>query len=142
MPCRVELTEAEREAERRARTDREIAKVVEPLQKRNDELTHENDMLREAVLALVERYKPTGDAIVPEELLKKIQKNQVEHRKEDLRRLEEFFLNEMWILTQKNGRLALGSDEMLALNAKLQAVRSADPNKPLESQLGFDPDEY
>jgi len=140
MPCRVELSDAEIRANEKAAKDRAIADALKPIQKRNDELTHENDQLREALLKIIEYY-PKASTWIGEELHKKIYKDQVKHRREDLRRLEETFRDEMWKLIQQNGKSALTSNRMKALNLKIQAVQDADPTKPLEPQLGFDPDE-
>jgi hypothetical protein len=84
-----------------------------------DALTAENDRLREVILRLTEDpgYK------VPKTIMNKIRKDQVEHRKEDLARLERKFI--------KNRD-----------TERLNKVWAADPKKPLEPQLGFDPDEF
>lgn len=142
MPCHVELTEAEKEAERRARTEREIAAVVKPLMERNDQLTHENDMLRETILNLVGVLGSEAEDLIDTELLERIEKNQVEHRKEDLRRLDDTLRQEMWDHIQKHGPEGLTDPFMLERQALMVKVHSADPNYPLEAQLGFDPDEY
>lgn len=133
MPCRVELTEAEIEASRRAQTDREIAKVVEPLQKRNDKLTRENDQLRELILKIA-----TEDQI-PANIKKEIFRNQREHRKEDLRRLEKALNEKLALLFRKK---TVRKEERNRLLDLLYRVENADPNEPLEPQLGFDPDDF
>lgn len=82
-----------------------------------DRLTHENDVLREAVLSAAEG-KP-----IKKSLLKQVRDNQVQHRKEDLARLEQTFR-----ASKDATRLGL--------------VMLADPAKPLKPQLGFDPDAF
>lgn len=52
-----------------------------------------------------------------------VQKKQVSHREEDLRRLMKTF-------------------GVMGDRAKLQVVIVADPNLPLDPQLGFSPDDY
>ena len=141
MPCRVEPTEYELEASRRAKTDKEIAKVVEPLQKRNDELTHENDQLREAILDLIEK-RTDVEGFFDETLIKKISRNQVEHRKEDLRRLEVSFLENIQKYAKVSPPTVKSYDMLDMYTNLLMRVRQADPSAPLEPQLGFDPDEY
>jgi hypothetical protein len=78
-----------------------------------DRLTRENDRLRELVL--------TG-AVNPDER-KKIEKEQIKHRKEDLARLKKTFTD------QRDAK-------------RLGLVMLADPKRPLEAQLGFDPDDF
>ena len=84
-----------------------------------DRLTAENDLLRDTVLGLINdpKYK------VPAAVKKKIESAQVKHRKEDLARLEEVFYDK-----KDSERLA--------------KVWAADPKKPLEEQLGFNPDDF
>lgn len=60
---------------------------------------------------------------------------QVEHRQEDVDRLINTF-NEL--ISQKN----LPNSERDKFNKLLEATQNADVNKPLEPQLGFDPDEW
>ena len=135
MPCRYEPTPEEIEASRQA----SIEKQTKPLIKKLDALTHENDQLREIVLTSL----ATGKMVeLTDTVAKKIHKDQVTHREEDLRRLNDYFREEMWKLIQKNGKDALTSPEMKELSAKIQRVQDADSEKPLEPQLGFDPDEY
>jgi len=92
-----------------------LAKYKEDL----DKLTHENDVLREAILE-VEAKTP---GLFKGALIKKIGVSQIKHRKEDLARLEKVF------------RKSKDAE-------KLGLVILADPAKPLEPQLGFDPDWY
>lgn len=84
-----------------------------------DKLTHENDMLREAILEAAQKAPRAFTAT----FLKKVGLDQIKHRKEDLARLEKTF------------RKSKDAE-------KLGRVMLADPNKPLEKQLGFDPDAY
>lgn len=91
----------------------------EKLTKDLDKLTRENDMLREALLKLI--TDPTYK--VPAAVVKKVSTDQTKHRKEDLKRLEKAF---------RESRDA----------EKLGKVMLADPTKPLEPQLGFDPDAF
>jgi pyruvate/oxaloacetate carboxyltransferase len=84
-----------------------------------DKLTHENDMLREAILEAAIKAPRAFSAA----FLKKIGIEQTKHRKEDLARLEKVF------------RASKDAE-------KLGKVMLADPTKPLAKQLGFDPDDY
>lgn len=84
-----------------------------------DKLTHENDMLREAIILAWSKEPKLFTA----KTMKVVNANQVKHRKEDLARLEATF---------RKSRDA----------EKLGLVMLADPTKPLEKQLGFDPDAY
>lgn len=99
------------------------------LQQACDHLTHENDQLREMVLKLLDGKK-----------LSKLEtdtvwRNQIAHRKEDLARLEKTLRRS--IADQRAmGRNPVGAE----LTSKLGAVITADPQHPLEPQLGFDPD--
>lgn len=97
--------------------DEERALAINRYQKELNSLTHENDMLREALMVAV-----SGGEIDPD-FLKTVYKNQVKHRKEDLKRLQKTFTE------SKDAE-------------KLGLVMLADPTKPLEPQLGFDPDAY
>lgn len=82
-----------------------------------DELTHENDMLREDILLLNEGKE------LDAKRLAEIQKDQVAHRNHDLKRLAKTFLK------TKDAE-------------KLAKVWNADVKKPLKDQLGFDPDDF
>lgn len=84
-----------------------------------DDLTYQNDVLREIVL---EAYN-SGKIELNDELAHKINVDQMNHRQEDLDRLEKVFL---------------GSRD----SEKLGKVWSADVQYPLEPQLGFDPNEF
>lgn len=139
MPCRVELTDSEVEAARRAKTDKEIAKVVKPLQERNDRLTHENDTLREVVLESLATGKMVN---ITDAQMVSITADQVAHRREDLRRLEQVFRDYLAEAFMSQGPDALFTQDFKDTAERLQKVLDADPNKPLEPQLGFDPDEY
>jgi len=145
MPCRVELSEAELEAERQARSNREIAKALKPVQDRNDDLTHENDLLRETILNVVNVLGDEAKSLIPDKLLKHIEQDQVEHRKEDLRRLEAT-LNEKVAVLYKGKNFRAGEqgwkEERNVLFDHMHRVYTADPKLPLEPQLGFDPDSY
>jgi hypothetical protein len=92
---------------------------VDNLKKIADKLTHENDMLREELLRIAEK----DPKLLKPAFLKKINAAQIKHRKEDLQRLEQTF---------RKSRDA----------EKLGLVMLADPTKPLEPQLGFNPDAY
>jgi hypothetical protein len=96
-----------------------------------DKLTHEADMLREMVLKLLDGKKLTASETAL------VNKNQIVHRKEDLKRLEKFF--RAVIEDQKAMGRYTGMDETFARFGK---VLSADPRDPLEPQLGFDPDAF
>lgn len=148
MPCKVEESEAEKNARLKAWKDAEIAQAIIPFQRRNDELTHENDILRETILSLVEQAPNTIPKLLPEGLLESIQANQVAHRQEDLRRLVTYFTNRLTKVTQtlaEGGDIEVIAERVRRANKvieKLDLVAKADPSKPLEPQLGFDPDDY
>lgn len=171
MPCRVEESPDEVAARLSAEKDKFIAEAIEPWMERANELTHENDMLRETLLALQpyqlvtvldeiiqrvddenwsniyaeERSQIVGafetwleDNLqgVTKETWDKIQADQVEHRKEDLRRLQLTF-KDMWMKIAD-----MESDAANVIWEKWDRVRKADPQKPLQPQLGFDPDDF
>ena len=73
MPCQYYTPEEERRM------------AAEAYRKELNRLTHENDMLREALMVTVNGGEVDAD------FLKTVYKNQVKHRKEDLKRLEETF---------------------------------------------------
>lgn len=111
MPCNTDYMEP---------TPRELRMQEEARWKAvNDRLTHENDQLREMLLRIVvdPSYK------IPKQWIKKVNADQIKHRKEDLARLKDTFTK------SKDAE-------------KLGKVILADPNLPLEEQLGFDPDKY
>ena len=118
MPCQVEQP-----WESNVRyVNSEAAKaqaLAEKWKKIADKLTLENDLLREGILAAAEKAPKAFTA----SFLKKVNLDQIAHRKEDLRRLEKVFR------TSKDAE-------------KLGRVILADPTKPLEKQLGFDPGAY
>lgn len=93
------------------------AKMIQDL----DRMTVEADRLRELVIGLVNGSIQPKD--VPSDIVKEIQRRQTAHRKEDLKRLEQVFIK-----NKDTERLAL--------------VWAAKPTKPLEPQLGFDPDSF
>lgn len=118
MPCQVE--EPWESDLRYRKSEAESAKALaEKWKKIADKLTLENDILREGILAAAEKAPKAFTA----SFLKKVNLDQIAHRKEDLRRLEKVF------------RASKDAE-------KLGKVILADPNKPLEKQLGFDPDAY
>lgn len=118
MPCRVE--EPWESNVRYHTSEAEKAQLLaEKWKKIADKLTLENDLLREGILAAAEKAPKAFTAT----FLKKVSLDQIAHRKEDLRRLEKVF------------RASKDAE-------KLGKVILADPNKPLEKQLGFDPDAY
>lgn len=108
--------------------EREMAAVR--YRKELDRLTHENDMLREALMVAVNGGEVDAD------FLKTVYKNQVKHRKEDLKRLEKTFR----AIIAKNEDV----DPAYSFNVyeALGRTLAADPTKPLTPQLGFDPDEF
>lgn len=93
-----------------------------------DHLTRENDQLREWLIKLEDGGYLTADQ------WGMIHRNQSKHRAADLARLEKKFRAS--IADQK----AMGREGQTDLHAKLGLVVTADPSKPLEPQLGFDPD--
>lgn len=92
---------------------------AESYKKKLDKLVPEADMLRELVIAFASGETPS----LPKSVLNAIEKRQIEHRKADLERLEKTFIE------KKDHEL-------------LKLVWAADARRPLEPQLGFDPDEY
>jgi hypothetical protein len=106
MPCRSDYMEEPR-----------TVQVQDPkLVRKLDNLTHENDMLREALLAVPKEH-------VDAKIRRIVSKDQTEHRKEDLARLKQTF--------QRSKDFS-----------RFEKVVLADPKKPLEAQLGFDPDAF
>jgi len=171
MPCRYDPTEAEIEAAR----EKKFALQTKPMREALDRLTHENDVLREALLALrpytlvktlsgiikkvdddqwsnifdEERDQIVGafeayleELGIPSDVWDKIQEDQVEHRKEDLRRLEKTFNDKLADLYKSGRRWDGFKEERNTLFDRLRKVEEADPDKPLAPQLGFDPDDF
>lgn len=104
---------------------------IKPLERAVDRLTHENDVLREVVLQLADSLHGSPEAISGMESLRTMQ---TDHRREDLDRLER-------TLTTPH----LYAEFELTPDVRRDMVRKviqADPTKPLEPQLGFDPDAY
>lgn len=100
-----------------------------------DRLTAENDRLRELVLRLVD-----GEPVTKQEL-EWVRREQAAHRKEDLVRLDRALRD--IIATNKDGWVDMPSGRRMALSSayeRLGRVVAADASKPLEPQLGFDPD--
>jgi len=122
MPCRYDPTPEEIRASEKVRSD--------SYRKKLDKLTAENDTLREALLALTEKR----DYVVPESTMKIIKADQIKHRKADLKRLEKSL----------RADLALTTDfaREQTIQRMIGAVVTANPELPLEPQLGFDPDSF
>lgn len=112
MPCRSDYMEEPRSGVSQAKYNDLVAQ--------HNKLTAEADVLREAVLDGLERGL---DLKVPAAVKKGLAARQTAHRKVDLKRLEETFIK-----SKDTERLA--------------KVWAADPKKPLEPQLGFDPDAF
>lgn len=111
MPCHVEQPwEIRTDTEQAARHMLEYG--IPALRAKLDDLTNENDRLREVVLSLYEK----GSSAVESDIIDQVLKDQVTHRKQDLQRIKR------------------------TLNAMLKKARAADPALPLEAQLGFHPD--
>ena len=138
MPCRTDYTPDEERRMREARNE----PIVTDLRIKLDELTHENDTLREVILKLVEEGgAPVRDAI-PNDLLAQITEKQIIHRQEDLRRLDKT-LSEKIVSFSSTGEMSNSRMDAIAnFITYLKKVRDADATKPLEPQLGFDPDAY
>jgi chemotaxis protein histidine kinase CheA len=121
MPCNSDYMMSTRAEQDSAHHD-EIARIKVEL----DRLTRENDLLREMVINLDQGGKLTATE------LKLVKRNQVAHRKEDLARLERTLRE----------ALARNPPEQTAdvLHLRLGRVVTADPDRVLEPQLGFDPD--
>lgn len=98
------------------------------LTKALDKLTRENDQLREALLNLINNR----DYVLPQAVVKKVKTAQSKHRKEDLARLEKTFREQ----------IASGEAFDEDLYRLLGLVIMADPEKELQPQLGFDPDDF
>lgn len=118
MPCQVEEPWESSMRHYSSEADKAQA-LAEKWKKIADKLTLENDLLREGILAAAEKAPKAFTTT----FLKKVNLDQLAHRKEDLRRLEKVF------------RASKDAE-------KLGKVMLADPSKPLEKQLGFDPDAY
>lgn len=145
MPCRVDPTPQEIEASRKARETRQTAerqqteakaqrritaaekaaqKATEAMQKQVDELTDANNALSVRVDYLQDLiWKMHEGAPTESGEVEAVLERQVEHRKADLDRL---------IRT-------LTDTEDIDYD-RLRNVLDADPTRPLEPQLGFDPD--
>jgi hypothetical protein len=121
MPCRYDPTPSEIEASRVAASERQKTKERR-LRKDLDKLTADNDRLRETVVELVNRF-PEVEDFVGAEVFALIEKDQIEHRKADLARLQRVF-------TANKDATRLG------------IVMLADPTKALDPQLGFSPDDF
>ena len=99
--------------------DKSLAALDAKWKKINDKLTLENDILRDVILGIAE----TNPELIPPKVFKKVEADQIKHRKEDLARLEKTF------------RASKDAE-------RLGKVILADPKKPLEPQLGFNPDDF
>lgn len=120
MPCQVwEPSYSSVEINKAIERGNEHAAQAKKFKEIADKLTHENDILRETILAVAEKNAKLFDA----KLLKQVGIDQVKHRKQDLARLESVFR------ASKDAQ-------------RLGLVMLADPKKPLIPQLGFDPDEF
>lgn len=138
MPCHYEETPGEIEARKEA----DFAARTAPMRAALDTLTHENDILREALLKIIS-LEPKAAIWIGTSLSEQIALDQVEHRKEDLRRLTETFNDKILeAATDKKVDPAQRALNAISWGAFLLKVREADPEKPLEPQLGFDPDDY
>lgn len=121
MPCRMDDYPPTSYVVREIDTAevRKLKADLERIKKAADKLTHDNDMLREAVL----KAANSDPKLYTKTFLKKVGVDQIKHRKEDLARLEKTFRD------SKDAE-------------RLGKVMLADPNHPLEPQLGFDPDKF
>ena len=122
MPCRYEEGPADFLRTEKQRTAQLTADL--------DKLTAENDRLREAILTLI----ADREAELHPDVVKVIENDQTKHRKEDLRRLEKQFRTELAATTD--------FARERVLHQLAGAVVTADPSKPLEPQLGYDPDTF
>jgi hypothetical protein len=123
MPCRYDPSPYEIEESARLRYKADL-----------DRLTHENDVLREFILSLPK-------VTVPAAIYEAVNKNQVEHRKEDLKRLEDYFEEQITVISKRKPS-SFNKDARREYFTLLQLVLAADPTEALEPQLGFDPDKY
>ena len=92
-----------------------------------EEIIHKLSVRVDMLQELIVKYGKTG---FPAEVLEEIEKEQVEHRKDDLARL-----------SRLNVRRRSYSKKPYPKNFK-KIVAAADPHFPLEPQLGFNPDDY
>jgi len=108
------------------------------LHKKLDELTRENDLLREMVLDLDAGGKLTAAN------RRMVTREQVKHRKEDLARLERTLrgmidmaeaAGDTWVDMPDGKKL-----ELRYAYERFGRVMIANADRPLEPQLGFDPD--
>lgn len=117
MPCMYESFPTH--SEMMKMNSEHIKKLENKFRKDLNKLTLENDILRDVILDIAD----TNPELIPAKILKMVEAEQIKHRKEDLKRLEKTFRK-----TKDAERLG--------------KVMLADPNKPLEPQLGFNPDTY
>lgn len=113
MPC----TYIESESEIKARQEKRWEALVAAKDRVLTALTHDNDVLREQIIRLVDGGRLSDDEILG------IRNAQTAHRCEDLKRLRD---------------ACVMADDW----ERLRKVLNADPSKPLEPQLGFDPDSF
>jgi len=113
MPC----TYIESESEVKARNEKHWEALVVAKDRVLTALTHDNDILREQIIRVLDGGSLTDDEVLG------IRNAQTAHRHEDIRRLRQVF--------------ATAQDW-----ERLQKVLNADPTRPLEPQLGFDPDSF
>ncbi len=127
MPCTYYLP-GEEDAVARLKAEQELEKVKKTKESDkvlNHALSVALDETSELALLLFEYV----DTQLPDDVLMKVdalRKCQIEHRKDDLNRLVKAFAKNP---TEKN-------------KERLKKVLDADPTKPLEPQLGFNPDDY
>jgi len=109
--------------------------IRQQVQAELDRITRENDRLREFLIHL----HAGGELSAAD--WHWIDGEQVKHRKEDLVRLDRALRD--IIATNKDGWVDMPSGRRMALSSayeRLGRVVAADASKPLEPQLGFDPD--
>lgn len=126
----------------------------EQAQKRIDGLVYENDQLRELVILSVTRRLPLHvQGVTPEHpansdvipvgipFYRELTRNQIEHRKIDLKRCREELERAIQLgITDQPMPDWASRKSIDQLYAMLGRVSFASPHQALEPQLGFDPD--
>lgn len=135
MPCRLESWEIEYEEKLQAAHNNAFLDTVGGvygaeseiirLRSETEVLSAKVDNLREVVVALV--FGNPEEKSVAMQQVDKIHKDQIRHREADIKRL----------------KIALAKmKQTKSIQEKQKKLAEANPNFPLEPQLGFSPDKY
>ena len=127
MPCSSGISSGDyayADAQRNKESIRNIIKTI-------DRLTYENDVLRECVLLLGERYGISDEATSPFTIL---EQQQIDHRQKDLNRLKNLLSS-----SYRSAQAGIPDYDRAWMRS---AVEAATPTAPLEKQLRFDPNAY